>query len=65
MDDFNPYAAPEAGVAPSQLATDADEGRGVWRDGKILVMAKVARLPSRCVKCNAPATFRLKRTISC
>lgn len=64
MDDFNPYAAPEAGLAPQHFATEEDEGRGVWRDGKTLVMAKAARLPSRCVRCNEPATFRLKRTLS-
>jgi len=64
VDDFNPYAAPEAGVSSSRLATEADEGRGVWRDGKILVMVKIARLPSRCVKCNAPTTNRLKRSLS-
>jgi hypothetical protein len=64
VDDFNPYAAPEARVSPGPLAAEADEGRGVWRDGKLLVMAKVARLPSRCVKCNEPATDRLKRSLS-
>jgi hypothetical protein len=64
VDDFNPYAAPEIGVTQSPFATEADEGRGVWQDGKILVMAKVARLPSRCVKCNEPATFRLRRKLA-
>ena len=64
MDDFNPYAAPEAGVWPAHLETEAEEGRGVWQDGKTLVMAKPARLPSRCVKCNAPATYRLNRPLS-
>jgi hypothetical protein len=64
VDKFNPYSAPEVGVSQARLATEADEGRGVWQDGKILVMAKVARLPSRCVKCNEPATYRLKRSLS-
>jgi hypothetical protein len=64
VDDFNPYAAPEIGISQARLSTEADEGRGVWQDGKILVMAKVARLPSRCVKCNEPATYRLRRTLS-
>ncbi len=64
MDEFNPYSAPEVGITQSRLATEADEGRGVWQDGDILVMAKVARLPSRCVKCNEPATNRLKRSLS-
>jgi hypothetical protein len=62
--DFNPYAAPATDVSPGQLAAEADEGRGVWRDGKTLVMSKYARLPSRCLKCNAPATNRSRRTIT-
>jgi hypothetical protein len=64
VDEFNPYSAPEVGITQSRLATEADEGRGVWQDGDILIMAKVARLPSRCVKCNEPATYRLKRSLS-
>jgi hypothetical protein len=64
VDDFNPYAAPEVGITQGRLATEADEGRGVWRDGKTLVMVKIARLPSRCIKCNEPATYRLKRSLS-
>jgi hypothetical protein len=64
VDDFNPYAAPEVGLSQSQFASPAEEGRGVWQDGKILVMAKVARLPYRCVRCNEPATNLLKRTLS-
>jgi hypothetical protein len=63
VSEYNPYAAPEVGITGSRLAGDADEGRGVWRDGKTLVMVKIARLPSRCVKCNEPATNRLKRTL--
>ena len=36
----------------------------VWREGKILVLAKNATLPDRCVKCNAPTGYRLKRDLS-
>ena len=64
MNDFNPYAAPESAMSSQYLATEADEGRGVWQDEKTLVMAKAARLPSRCVKCNVPANYRLKRNLS-
>lgn len=64
MDEFNPYAAPEVGVRETRLPDEGDEGRGVWRDGELLVMAKVARLPSRCLKCNEPATYRLKRSLA-
>ena len=64
MDDFNPYAAPEVrGEEPPLPAEMIEEGRGVWRDGRFLVMAKAARLPSRCVVCNDPATFRLRRSL--
>ena len=31
------------------------EGGGIWRDGKTLVMQKVARLPDYCIKCGVPA----------
>jgi hypothetical protein len=64
VDDFNPYAAPKAAVSANALASESEEGRGVWRDGNTLVMAKVARLLTRCVKCNAPATYLLKRSFS-
>ncbi len=64
MDDFNPYAAPEAALSSESIGIESDEGRGVWRDGKTLVMAKPARLPSRCIKCNEPATYRLPRSLS-
>ncbi len=60
MAEFNPYAAPEAEIIQGRSA-GIDEGRGVWADGKILVMAKAAHLPHRCVKCNEPATAWVTR----
>ncbi len=63
MDDFNPYAAPMAPISGIPMPTNTDEVRGVWQDGEILVMAKVAELPNRCVKCNAPASTVLKRSL--
>jgi MFS family permease len=36
---------------------------GLWRDGSALVMDRAARLPDRCVACNAPATKRLPRML--
>ncbi len=60
MAEFNPYAAPEAEVIQGR-ATGIDEGRGVWVDGTILVMAKAAHLPHRCIKCDAPATSWVAR----
>lgn len=49
----NPYAAPMA-----DLETARDDAAGLWRDGKLLVMAPQARLPGRCVRCNAAAGAR-------
>jgi len=49
---------------PSVLPSPLPYG-GIWRDQKILVMAKDAPLPDYCVKCNSPAHgFRLKRNLS-
>lgn len=63
MNEFNPYAPPEAAITPQQLHL-AEEG-GLWRDGPLLVMRKGAELPDRCLRCNAPAEgYRLKRKLS-
>ncbi|MEW6303734.1 MAG: DUF4339 domain-containing protein [Verrucomicrobiota bacterium] len=40
-----------------------DIGQRIWRDRKTLVMAHEAVLPDKCIKCNAPAAFRLKRNL--
>src|SRR3954464_15581653 len=38
---------------------------GVWRDGPILVMHKIAPLPDYCIKCNSPANgLRIRRKLS-
>lgn len=42
---------------------DPNYDASAWRDGSLLVTTKDARLPGRCVKCNAPASTRLKRTV--
>jgi hypothetical protein len=63
MDDFNPYAT--FGLDAASIAASAEPVRGLWRDGKLLVMHKGAVLPDRCIKCNAPAGgLRLKRSLS-
>lgn len=36
---------------------------GLWRQGKVLVMHKLAPLPDVCVKSNEPAARRLKRKV--
>jgi hypothetical protein len=35
----------------------------IWRSKSVLVMAKQAPLPERCVKCNAPTQRTLKRNL--
>ena len=35
----------------------------IWRSKSVLVMAKDAPLPNRCVKCNAPTQHTLKRNL--
>jgi len=64
MQEHNPYMAPSSPLLPGELSGDPDEGRGVWRDGPCLVMSRYATLPSRCIKCNQPATNRLTRKVS-
>jgi hypothetical protein len=63
----NPKAAPQAGVvlADGYVMPPPPGAGGVWRDGRTMVMTKLAHLPDRCVKCNAPANgIRLKRKLS-
>jgi hypothetical protein len=36
----------------------------IWRNNSVLVMTKEALLPSRCIKCNAPAGEQLKRKLT-
>lgn len=64
MTPFNPYAAPEADtdLVPAPVG---DDGGGVWRDDRVLVMRKTAELPPRCIVCNAVATGRpLRRRLT-
>jgi len=61
LEEINPYAAPENWDYTDAQITGAplDEvGNqiGAWRDGRLLVMHKQARLPDRCVKSNAPTS---------
>lgn len=35
----------------------------IWRSKSVLVMAKKAPLPQRCIKCNAPTPHTLKRNL--
>lgn len=60
MQDLNPYQASQR--AFDEAVAEADERRGPWRDGPDLVTLRDARLPGRCVKCNAPGQARLAKT---
>ena len=48
----NPYAPPQAELAGGGLR-DA-----LFRDGKVLVAAREAAFPARCIRCNAAAGTR-------
>jgi hypothetical protein len=63
-ENVNPYAAPQvAGYQPKMPGVGADPFSGLWRQGNMLVMHKLAPLPDICLKSNQPATRRLKRTL--
>jgi hypothetical protein len=60
----NPYAAPQiAGYQPNMPGVGQNQFAGLWRQGDVLVMHKLAPLPDICLKSNQPATRRLKRTM--
>jgi hypothetical protein len=58
----NPYAAPQTTGYDPQPAGSTPFA-GLWRQGDLLVMHKMAPLPSICLKSNQPATRRLKRNL--
>ena len=48
---------------PGTLPPPTHNHPTVWRSKSVLVMAKQAPLPERCVKCNAPTQHTLKRKL--
>lgn len=56
----NPFAPPKTDAYDP---TQAGSGEDVWRSDKLMIWRVGAALPNRCLKCNAPATVRLKRTL--
>lgn len=59
----NPYAATPVGFA-QPMPPKPTAFAGLWRQGNVLVMHKLAPLPDICLKSNQPATRRLKRNLS-
>lgn len=56
----NPYASPltVGGFIPEPTCG------GLWREGELLVMHRLAPLPSRCIRCNTPiGEKRLRMTL--
>lgn len=61
----NPYASP---LSPPQLqpqfqAADNSPFAGLWRNGDVMIMHKLAPLPPICLKSNEPATTWLTRKL--
>jgi len=60
----NPYAAPQqGGYYSQQLPPKLSPFAGLWRDGHLLVMHKLAPLPEICVVSNEPTTLRIRRKL--
>ncbi|MCP4190842.1 MAG: MHS family MFS transporter [Planctomycetaceae bacterium] len=56
MTDSNPYKSPLTADGVAEIDLGHVTTLGVWRDGNLLVMAKNADLPQRCLKTNGPAS---------
>jgi len=61
MSDVNPYQSPAEPTYPVAPPVDDGTRDGLWREGRLLVMHKMAPLPDRCVKSNRPANGRRLR----
>ena len=63
MSELNPYAPP-GDSGPGRDEPTGDEGTNAYQQGGLLLVpAFSARLPDRCVVCNAPAPgYRLQKT---
>ena len=59
----NPYAAPTPMGYHQPVQPKLPAFAGLWRQGNIMVMHKMAPLPDICLKSNQPATRRLTRNL--
>jgi hypothetical protein len=60
----NPYASPQqGGYYPQQMPQKPSPFAGLWREGSVLVMHKLAPLPDICVKSNEPTMQRITRKL--
>jgi MFS family permease len=61
----NPYQSPvaDAEVIESPFAAGAASGAGVWREGQLLVMHKMAQLPNVCLRTGEAADRRVTRKL--
>jgi hypothetical protein len=57
----NPFAAPSLRAQAEQPVALGETP--IWRHGSTVVVPKEAVLPDRCVKCNAPTSFKLYRKL--
>jgi len=59
----NPYAAPQQTGYYPQVPPKLSPYAGLWRDGNVLVMHKLAPLPDICVLSNEPTVTRISRKL--
>lgn len=59
----NPYSAPQQPAGQYAVQPQFSPFAGLWRQGHVMIMHKLAPLPDICLKSNEPATRRIKRKL--
>jgi hypothetical protein len=62
-EQVNPYAAPQVATSYQMPGMSTNDFDGIWRQGNLLVMHKMAPIPDICWLSNQPANRRLPRTL--